>query len=277
MSVATTPFTNPPLALTILEIRYPELSEGIQKRQHLELRESIRDDLPLQENFTEDNVEFAVGPGGGSSSRQRTTYPRFTTRDRTTAMLAREAALVIETSTYAGWEQHFRPLIMRLLTAFNRSFTPDGVTRIGLRYIDEIRIPGIDESPGEWTDYVAENLLAAADVEFVPETLTPTTWQGVVQYGTESGSRMTVRYGPREGYAVNPKGTTRRLDPPPPGLFFLLDIDSFWEGTDLVPPFEVDWILNTCDSIHKPTREFFRAATTDKLRTEVFERPRSNA
>lgn len=278
MPPATHPFESPPLALAVLEIRYPALTDGVYRKAHLRLREDLRDDFPLVEYITENEVEVAVGgPVGASSVINRRTYPRFTTRDRTSACVVKDAALVVETTTYAGWELSFRPLIDRVISAFRKNVTPDGVNRIGLRYIDEIRVPEINTVPGDWRDYIAANLLAATDPSFVPESLTPTTWQGLVQYGTASDSTLTVRYGPQDGYAVNPQGSTRRNSPPPPGPFFLLDSDSFWQASDLVPEFDAGWVLEMCDSLHKPTREFFRIAATDKLRSEVFDVPRSGA
>ena len=242
------------------------------------MRDAIRDVLPLLENAQQNTLEFSINPAGSASSRvDRRTFSRFTTRDRTIALVVKDEALVVETTTYAGWEQDFRPLLEHVVTAFGANCSPDGVLRIGLRYIDEIRVPEIDTIPGDWGKYIAKNLLAAADRTFVPKSLTPTTWQGLVQYVTASDSTLTVRYGPQDGYAVPPKGATRRINPPQPGPFFLLDSDSFWQVSGVVPEFDTGWILDTCDSLHKPTREFFRIAATDALRSDVFDVPRSNA
>jgi len=98
-------------------------------------------------------------------------------------------------------------------------------------------------------------------------------WQEIVQYKSSSGSTLTVRYGPQEGYAVDPQGPTRRKDPTGPGLFFLLDSDSCWLNEEKVPEFKTDWILDRSDLLHEPAREFFKIAVSDKLRDEVFSKP----
>ena len=95
------PFPNPPLALTVLEIRYPELAEGIGRRAQQHMREALRERLPLVENITEEQVEVAIG-APMPASLQRRTFPRFVTRDRTTALVVKEGALVLETTTYKG-------------------------------------------------------------------------------------------------------------------------------------------------------------------------------
>ena len=275
MSGKSPPFPNAPLALTVLEIRYPELADGIGRRaQHL-MRRAVQGRLPLVEMQTEDQIEVAIG-APVPASVQRRTFPRFFTRDRTTALQLKENALVLETTNYEGWTEGFRPLIALVVGAVERARPPDGVLRIGLRYIDEIRVPDVDSVPGDWRGYINGSLLAAADPSFIPASLQPSVWQGFVQYRTTTDSTLMVRYGPQDGHAVNPRGATRRKNPPVPGPFFLLDTDSFWQAEDEVPEFKDDWILNRCDALHTPIRDFFRIATTDKLRDEVFnKRPRT--
>lgn len=266
----TPPFPNPPLALVVLEIRYPDLPEGVGRSAQQHMRETMREWLPLIENITEEQVEVAIG-APIPASVQRRTFPRFVTRDRTTALVVKEGAMALETTTYGGWEENFRPLIEAVVRAVEEISRPDGVIRIGLRYIDEIRVPVVDEVPGDWQGFIDDHLLAAANLEFIPASLEPAVWQGLVQYKTAGDSTLVVRYGPQTGYAVNPKGSTRRKNPPAAGPFFLLDSDSFWQAEDEVPEFEADFIMKRCDMLHGPTREFFRIAVTDRLRREVFE------
>jgi uncharacterized protein (TIGR04255 family) len=268
-ALSTPPFPNAPLVLTVLEIRYPELDEGVGRRAKHQMRDALRKQLPLVENVTEEQVEVAIG-APMPAMVQRRNFPRFTTRDRTTALVVKEQALVLETTVYEGWEESFRPLITSVVRAFAQTSSPDGVLRIGLRYIDEIRIPKVVSLPGDWHAYIDRHLLAPASSDFLPASLKPTVWQGLVQYKTASDSTLTVRYGPQDGHAVDPRGSTRRKNPPLPGPFFLLDSDSFWQPSEEVPAFDADSILAICDSLHEPTREFFRIAVTDKLRDEVF-------
>lgn len=265
------PYPNPPLALTVLEIRYVEIPDGVGRNAQQHLRKLLRNELPLVESITEQQVEVALG-APMPASIQRRTMPRFVTRDRTTALVVKEDALVLETTTYEGWEEQFRPLLDTVINAMQQAEPPDGVLRVGLRYIDEIRVPAISVLPGDWRPYIDRHLLAAADPGFIPASLTPTVWQGLVQYQTTDDSTLTVRYGPQNGHAVPPRGATRRRNPPPPGPYFLLDSDSAWQAGDEVPEFDANRILGICDSLHAPTREFFKLAVTDQLR-EVFNEP----
>lgn len=268
----TPPFPNPPLVLTVLEIRYPEIVGGLGDDKSMGLKAALNEHLPLMESQTEEQFAVAIG-ASVPASVQRRIFPRFSTRDRTTALLVKQDALVLETTTYAGWEQHFRPLVSEVVNTLGRVSRPDGVLRVGLRYIDEIRVPGIESAPGDWRGYIDEHLLAGAAPNFIPTHMRPSVWQGVAQYQAVTGTTLAVRYGPQEGYAVDPQSATRRQCPPHPGLFFLLDSDSYWLGDEEVPEFRADWILDCCDQLHAPAREFFKIAVTDKLRDEVFSQP----
>lgn len=271
MTGRTPPFPNPPLVLTVLEIRYPMLSEGFGDSEWRQMGEAVRDRLPLVESVVEQQVNVVMGgPAPPPPSVQSRTFPRFGARDRTTALLVKPDALVIETTAYEGWAESFSPLVAEVVHAMERISQPNGVVRIGLRYIDEIRVPGIESAPGDWRGYIDEHLLAAADPEFIPASLRPSEWQGLVQYQTAPDSMLTVRYGPQQGYAVDPAGPTRRRNPHPPGLFFLLDSDSYWHDEAEVPEFKADWICERCDLLHQPVSEFFRIVVTKDLCDEVF-------
>ena len=181
------PFPNPPLVLTVLEIRYPEIAGGLSDEAQRGIKEILHEQLPLMESQSEEQFAMAIGTQVPPSV-QRRIFPRFTNRDRTTALLVKQDALVLETTVYGGWEEHFRPLIREVINALEAVSRPDGVLRVGLRYIDEIRVPSIDSSPGDWRGYIDEHLLAAADPDFIPASLQPSVWQEIVQYQTTTGS-----------------------------------------------------------------------------------------
>ncbi len=272
MSADRPPFPNPPLVLTVLEVRYPDIVGGLEDDERLGLKEALHDRLPLMEAQTEEQFALAAGSSVPASA-QRRVFPRFSTRDRTTGLLVKHDAMVLETTAYKGWDEHFRPLIADVVGALEQVSRLDGVFRIGLRYIDEIRVPGIETAPGDWRSYIDEHLLAAVDPDFIPSNLQLSVWQEIIQYKSTAGATLTVRYGPQEGYAVDPQGPTRRNDLTSSGLFFLLDSDSCWFSEEKVPEFKTDWILERSDLLHEPAREFFKIAVTDKLRQEVFNKP----
>ena len=269
VAATTPPFRNPPLALTVLEIRYPELAGGFEEETLHVVRQAVRDLLPLHEPQTQEQLEVTLG-APMPISVQRRTILRFSSRDRTTALIVKQDALAVETTAYAGWSQSFRPLVEKATRALRDANPPDGVRRIGLRYIDEIRVSGVGKEPGDWKGYINDHLLAAANPEIIPSGMQAQQWQGVVEYRTSPSSALTVRYGPQHGHAVDPEGPTRRPSPPPPGHFFLLDSDSYWSDKEEVPEYDPEWVMERCDQLHAPASEFFTIAVTDRLRDEVF-------
>ncbi len=268
---STPPFRNPPLVLTVLEIRYPEIAGGLTDDAVAAMKESVRDSMPIMASQIEQQVGVAIEAPAPLQVTQRSS-PRFCTRDQATALVVRHDTLVLETTAYAGWAEHFRPLASQVTEALERICAPDGVLRIGLRYIDEIRVPDIGGQPEDWNGYINPRLLAAAAADLRPAGMNPTAWQGRIRYQTGASYALTARYGPQTGYAVDPEGPTRRRSVPGSGPYFLLDSDAFWTSEHEIPEFTARGILERCDRMHQAASDFFKIAITDKLRSEVFDR-----
>ncbi len=267
---STPPFRNPPLVLTVLEIRYPEIAGGLTDAAVSAMKEAVRESLPVMAPQVEHQFGMPIDAAMPPQVEQRSS-PRFCARDQATALVVRRDALVLETTVYGGWVEHFRPLAKQAIEALERICAPDGLLRIGLRYIDEIRVPGTGGGPDGWDGYINPRLLAAAAADLRPDGMNPTTWQGLIQYQTNASYALNVRYGPQDGYAVDPQGPTRRKSVAPAGPYFLLDSDAFWSGDDEIPEFAAAGILERCDRVHQAASDFFKIAVTDKLRTEVFD------
>jgi uncharacterized protein (TIGR04255 family) len=140
---------------------------------------------------------------------------------------------------------------------------PQGTNRIGLRYFDEIRVPGVGDNPADWNSYFARpfvDVLALGE----PLDLMPQAFQGVASFATRSGNILVLRWGPRDQPATDSQGVRRIL--PSTGPFFLIDIDSYWEATQETPPFDPKFILETCDDLHAPVRDLFESTITEDLR-----------
>ena len=254
----------------MLEIRYPEIAGGFTVAATAEMKKALHDSFPVMVPQVEHQIEMSIDAAMPPQVEQRSS-PRFCARDQATALVVRRDALALETTVYGGWVEHFRPLAVQVTEALESVCAPDGVLRIGLRYIDEIRVPGTGTGPDDWEGYINAHLLAAAAADLKPSGMDPTTWQGLIHYQTDDSYALNVRYGPQDGYAVNPQGPTRRKSAIPAGPFFLLDSDAFWTGDDEIPEFTADGILERCDRVHQAASDFFKIAVTEKLRKEVFE------
>lgn len=266
-------YPSAPLALVVVEVRFPSEASGllldtVQQRQ---VRDLLGDHDWVIEGAVQQEFELVVGPGGPTSQTVRTTpTPRFTVRDRTIAVTAAPTSLRIETTQYDGYS-NFRELLFRVFAAISEVAQPDGIARIGLRYIDEIRVPSISEGDfAAWTEWV-DSSLTAPSLPDLPGDIEPARgpWNGVAQYGFGEDRYLVFRYGPGQGFAVTPDGPLRRRPKPLPGPYFAMDFDSYWEPGDL-PEFDTDSMAGTCDLLHTPASAMFEGFVTDRLRNEIF-------
>ncbi len=188
---------------------------------------------------------------------------RMMNRDRTASATLNADSILVETSAYVRYED-FREMVRVALEALVAVEELPGVQRIGLRYIDEVRIPEV-ERPADWAPYVAPCLQGPVSLINADAKVT----QGLVEYQLAEQRALILRYGATSGWSVDPNGPLR-LKSAASGPYFLLDIDSFWSSLeDLVPEFSLDVALTLCNELHLPVRQVFEAAITDKLRNDV--------
>jgi uncharacterized protein (TIGR04255 family) len=262
-------YPNAPLAFVTVEVRFPgETSQGVAAVVQRAFRDVLGEEWVI-EQLTQQELTFGINIGSSPSQTMRAVnIPRFTVRDRTSAVVLTSNSVTIETTRYPGWPE-FHLVLERVLRATADLVEPDGVARVGMRFVDEIRLPDSGERVEDWADWLAPDVLAPALTAMARAGCPPSTWTGVAQYSIGDGKQLVLRYGPQHGYVVNPVGPLRRPDPPPPGPLFLLDFDSFWEPAT-IPLFGVDDLLATCDALRVPTRSLFDQLVTAKLVDEVF-------
>lgn len=243
------------------ELRHPE-SEPIQGSRRTALQRLLANRYPLmrsQQSFTQ-TFELSNGSMGPATKEE---FPRFLNRTLSTGVSFTKTSTVVETSDYPGWEA-FREEILAVCEARNSIEPIFGVERLGLRYIDEVRV---DESEKDWSPWIEHSLLAG---EMESSSGLPLRlWQGALVYGSEPGQGLVLRYGPAEGYAIDPNSDLRRRVPVAPGPFFMLDIDSFWLPERGVPAYDSSDVATKLDELHEPVRQLFEASITDKYRDEV--------
>lgn len=260
-------YPNAPIVLMAVEVRHP-LCEPLERSRISQLSTLVRDMLPLPGEVNVVSVEFQQSPAGPASARQSVaTFPRWTSRDKRTALTLRQDGLVIETTQYGSYER-VRELLRVALRARLAVAGPAGVERIGLRYIDEIRVPlSNGASRPEWGEWINPALLGPADIG-AELGLSPAANEGVSVFSSEGNRALVLRYGAQDEYAVQSTPELRR-PLPPPGPLFRLDIDSFWQSGDEVPEFAPEFILDSADQLHEPVRGIFENLITERLRKEV--------
>ena len=258
-------YPNAPIVLMAIEVRH-SLCQPLERKQVARVSADVTRLLPLPSELNEVSVTVQAGPGEQPVQQQVVaTFPRWMSRDKRTALTVRPDSLVIETTNYGSYDR-MRELLEVALRLRQAVEVPGGVERIGLRYIDEIRVPLADGMP-DWKEWVDSALLGPSDIGG-DLGLAPAVNEGAIVFSHGTSSALVLRYGAQNDYAVQSTPELRR-PLPPPGPLFKLDIDSFWQAGDETPEFDTGRVLERADSLHEPVRGVFEDLITDRLREEV--------
>lgn len=260
-------YPSAPIVLMAIEVRHLRC-EPLDRKQVTEVSARIKHLLPLSSEMSEVAVTVQASTDGPPTQQQVvSSFPRWASRDKRTALSIRPDSLVIETTDYGSYDR-MRELLTSVLQARLVVAAPDGVERIGLRYIDEIRVPTENgDSKPAWEQWMDTSLLGPTHVG-AELNLVPVVNEGVFVFSGGSDRALVLRYGAQSDYAVQSTPDLRR-PLPPPGPLFKLDIDSFWQAADEVPEFDVNLILRQADALHEPVRGVFESVITDRLREDV--------
>jgi uncharacterized protein (TIGR04255 family) len=254
-------YPNSPLALVAVEARHPETTEPLTAAQVKDLGRKLTKLWPAYKVGQEITIQVSNGVPTNPSVIK---FHRWFSRDYTSAVVVKDAAISLETTKYPRWED-VRKLVRIVLDARHEVAPLVGCERIGMRYVNEVRAPGTQT--GDWHQWINPSLLGP-DVD-TPFEMPLREWQALFVYGPTDGRSFALRYGPRDGYAVDPNGDLKRPNAPGSSQFFLLDFDSFWLPTNELPEFHTDELLEICDDLHAPVRSLFEGLITQKLRNEV--------
>lgn len=194
-----------------------------------------------------------------------TTGPlRMLDRQKRLSIAVLPTALVVETTAYTCFDD-FSAVIARALDALAETAAPSGVQRVGMRYVDEIRVDGI-ESITQWEEYINPALIAGLHIE---NDYSPVRTESQVQFSINDRQKMMLRCGALDGFVVDPNGLLKvaRISD---GPFFLIDLDSFWIADEAdIPEFDPGDVLERCTDLRLPVRAIFEASISDKLRDDV--------
>lgn len=245
-------YPSTPLALVAAEIRHPAASP-LSDSARSQLKARLAPIFPLAKPVQ----RMTVTPTQAAVS----TDARFMSRDRTSSVTFRDDVIVVETTKYER-RRVLREKLREAVLARQEAAPVDGVERLGIRYVNEVRVPGL-ESSREWADWIAPALTGPLALA-TDGGLETQAWQGVSVLG-DAQSGVVVRHGVFDGYAVNPVGDLQRAAPPP-SPFFLIDLDCYWVPSGETPPLEWDLIDSHFDQASLAAHDLFEQLITDKLR-----------
>jgi uncharacterized protein (TIGR04255 family) len=254
-------YPNAPLRLVAAELRFPYAPRLGSSDVLEELTTTFRPTFPLP---TPGGLQVVMTVAGATQSSG---VNRFLSKDRTASVTVSPTNIVIETTEYREYGQ-FRPLLETCLTAL--ASIPGaivGLERVGLRYVNEVRVPNLGDV-SEWTKYFTPNLVAA--LHLIPDRAVG-VMQAVVQTEPVDGMLTVFRYGALRGQVVASGGPLRVATVPTNEPFFMLDLDNSWSSGESFDAYSVEAALDISDRLHAPIDALFEAVITDELR-RVFRR-----
>jgi uncharacterized protein (TIGR04255 family) len=262
-------YSNAPVVLVALEVRHPNTG-SLSQNQQRSIKSALASDLPIHGTGQLTKLE-GVFSETSTPSLSIESFPKYFSRDKTISASFRETAIVLETTRYLGWDR-LSALAIRTLEARIAAGGVDGVERLGIRFVNEIRVPSPAET--DWADWLDVGLLGPTEV-VAKLNLPIARSEGLMLFNPKPEFSVVLRYGLAEGYAVDPGGDLKRPTSHTPGPFFLVDIDSFWTPSDEIPEFNIDQLMDTADALHTPIDELFEGLITHRLRDEVLRHGRS--
>lgn len=252
-------FPNAPLAFVTCEIRFPLAPRLVHDESIEALAEALADTLPVR---VHENYRVSIQSGDEQPVESDLNRFRFLNKARTTSVAVTQDSLSVETTDYDEW-RNFKAIVLQAIEAVEDMTRIAGVERIGLRYIDEIRVPEEFGDVSGWRGWISDDVLGHLDVL---AGYSPESSQRIVQLIGPTG-QLTIRYAALSGGGVISDGPLKRLTPATEGPFFVIDTDSHrYTPDEEMLNFSIDTLSPILDDLHEPAGTVFYRAVTDKTR-----------
>ncbi len=246
----------PPVEVVAFELRIPHALGLADRAAQTRVWQTLKERLPITQP-QQGGLQVTIG-----GPMMHSQPLRMLDRGRTESVVIGPEAIVVENTSYRCYED-FCALLSEVLQAVSGEQIA-GFTRIGLRYINEIRVAGTT-TPQQWEGLIDASLLAGASL--VADGMTVSRLGGEIEYETGTDHTVVLRYGSFEGRLVNLEGPlgTRTQES---GPAFLIDLDSYWENPvqSPLPPFSIEEIMKTTSELREPIHQLFEVVISQRLR-----------
>lgn len=231
-------YKNPPVVEAVCEFRLSQNTPWDLTVPGI-FYEKIREDFPHREQRVASQVELAHEPQSFQQRIKTFEHILLLSEDRKRIVQLGPRLLVINVlRPYPTW-QGFKPIIEKVWKILLEIVEVKGLERIGLRYINEIKIPEQTFEPEEYFEfypYIGKGL---------PQKLASFIVGAEFLYEGED-DRCRLQLTPAIG-----------------GNALILDIDYFLTNLQNV---NSEWVMDWIEKAHSRVEEIFEGCITDKLR-----------
>lgn len=238
-------YKTPPIAEAVCEIRYvsddwdPTIPGRMQERLGDRYDGKPQEQRLIQADLM--HVDAPDGAGVGIQGRQQNRIQLRNQAQTSVLSIAESVLSVSDLAPYSGWE-NFRDRIEEAVRIYNDLASPSSVARIGVRYINHVRVFADVDNLGEYFN--------------VTPQLSPDLGASMHTFLSRSESR----YDDGVGLTV----TFARLESKPGESSFVLDLDV-WAEADIVA--DIETTLPVITDLRNRERIAFEQSITDKARS----------
>jgi uncharacterized protein (TIGR04255 family) len=255
-------FAVPPVALVTAELRFTD-SPRLRQQDTLDaIAIACEHRFPIAEPIT----GMAVEPTGLGAAPQLVARQSVILRnaESTEALTLTSNSLTYETTAYRDFDDLAGVVNDACRTLITAGVAP-ALTRVGLRYINEVRVGEPVSEVRAWSDWIDPRVLGTLSV--APEGVPVRALQAAVSFDLGNGGGLQI------GYAAVPQGSVvnhRFLKRPPfeQGPFFAMDFDGFCDfSADPAKFLDPDLVARVLRGVHAPIGEAFQRSLTDNSRS----------
>ncbi|MBW2703776.1 MAG: TIGR04255 family protein [Deltaproteobacteria bacterium] len=237
------PLKNAPLVRVIIQVRFPVIASIVRRDFIGPFQEAIRATYPILNQ--EKVMGIVVGPRGGTAAPEETIW-RFAEEAGNWRVSLAPNFVALETSSYTS-RSDFIGKFKAVAEALNEHIDPRIAARLGMRYIDRITDPNMDDIENLVRKEML-GILSTSMFEHIQHSLSETVFAF-----PNSDNKLLARWG-----CVPPKGT---VDPnaiePVDQKSWILDLDMF---NDQQRPFDPNALASEAHVFAERLYTFFRWA-----------------
>jgi len=256
-------FPHAPLALVAAEIRFTDAARLRQQQTKDAVAIALEERFPFAESLKRAEVNLNLIPGGGQPQIQERLGVVLKNANSTESLTIMSESLTYETTAYTNFEQLLEA-VSAACDALTEAKVQPAVQRVGLRYIDEVRVSEQVTDVRQWSTWINGQLIGHLDAG--PEAYPATGLESVSTYDLGGGKGLNIRFAAlNQGPVVVPQFLKRPAISS--GPFFVLDFDGFHDFTSLdAVPLSSRVVLESLSAVHIPCGMAFQRSITDEAR-----------
>jgi uncharacterized protein (TIGR04255 family) len=250
------------LAQVLCQIRFSPVLRIGEDDAVIPFQEAVRADYPRY--VKQQGMNILITPAGVQQQTAMVGQHRFEDADGVFSAILTPEFVALQTSRYVDIDD-FAGRVAVLARAVQEHYNPAEITRVGLRFINELRLVSPDPRV-EMREAIIPALLGAAGSEELLPAVARV--EQILELHGDDRARMVVRHGfqPNGGTTVEGTSVGEGAGPELAQPYYLLDIDAYCAEQAL--RYNVDGVEAVLREFNDDMRSFFAWAVKESYRRE---------